>query len=127
VIRPQYHFQPSPRGLLAWDVRRLVERSRDLPVRPVRVDAIAELDRDHWYAHGDVRPTPRNVVEHCRLIAEADLSFPIILGEDGRVMDGMHRVCRALLDGVEEIPAVRFERDPEPDHVGREPEDLPYE
>lgn len=126
MIRPQYHFQPSPRGLLAWDVRRLVERSRDLPVRRVRVDAIAELDQDHWYAHGAVRPTPRNVAEHCRLIAEADLAHPIILGEDGRVMDGMHRVCRALLDGVEELPAVRFERDPEPDYVGREPESLPY-
>ena len=63
---------------------------------------------------------------HLQLIERADLSFPIILGADGRVMDGMHRVTRALRDGHSEIQAVRFERDPEPDSVGCRPSELPY-
>jgi hypothetical protein len=41
-------------------------------------------------------------------------------------MDGMHRVARALLEGHEMIEAVRFETDPDPDHVNCRPEDLPY-
>jgi hypothetical protein len=32
-------------------------------------------------------------------LEEVDLSYPIILGPDGRVMDGMHRVARAILEG----------------------------
>jgi hypothetical protein len=34
-----------------------------------------------------------------QLIQHADLKFPIILSCDGSVMDGMHRVGRALLEG----------------------------
>lgn len=127
MIRAQYHFRESERGLLAWNVRRLIERGRSLPVGTVKVCDIAELDENRGYAHGAVVLTCRSIVEHCRLIARCDLSFPITLDTNGRVMDGMHRVCRALLDGVEELPAVRFDVDPEPDHVGIAPGDLPYD
>ena len=41
-------------------------------------------------------------------------------------MDGMHRVAKADRQGREAIEAVRFDQDPEPDHVGLGPEDLPY-
>ena len=41
----------------------------------------------------------RAVVAHARLIAEVDVAHPIVLDVHGRVMDGMHRVARALLDG----------------------------
>jgi hypothetical protein len=66
------------------------------------------------------------VVEHVRLIEEVDLGYPIILGYDGRVMDGMHRIARALLEGRDEISAVRFTRPIEPDHRNCEPHELPY-
>jgi hypothetical protein len=42
------------------------------------------------------------------------------------VMDGMHRVAKAVRAGLQTIEAVQFTVDPEPDHVGREPADLPY-
>lgn len=41
-------------------------------------------------------------------------------------MDGMHRVAKAIRQGQTEIAAVQFEQDPEPDHVGRGPSELPY-
>ena len=47
---------------------------------------------------------------------DADLTFPLILGPDGRVMDGMHRIARALLDGRDQVSAVRFLTLPEPDY-----------
>lgn len=126
MIRPQYHFRPSERGLLAWDVRRLVALSRGLPVHDVALSEIAEIDENHWYFHGSV-PTCRSIVEHCALIEAADLAWPIILDARGRVMDGMHRVCKALMTGIGTLPAVQFDQDPEPDYVGREPESLPYD
>jgi hypothetical protein len=66
-------------------------------------------------------------VEHCRLISSADLSYPVILDNSGRVMDGMHRVCKALLQGIDTVAAVQFDVDPEPDYVGRDPDSLPYD
>ncbi len=71
--------------------------------------------------------TCRAVVEHAGLMRDSDLNFPVILSSDGRVMDGMHRICKALLDGRETIAAVRFTKDPKPDHVGITPEELPYD
>lgn len=58
---------------------------------------------------------------------ECDLAYPIILSSDGRIMDGMHRVCKALLENRTEIDAVRFRHDPEPDYIGIHPDDLPYD
>jgi hypothetical protein len=117
----------SPQGLCAWDVRRLIALSRELPVIKVPLSDIRELDEPYWCGELNQAMTCRAVAEHARLIQECDLSHPVILSSDGRVMDGMHRICRALLEGHGSIDAVRFSIDPAPDHVGRRPEDLPYE
>jgi hypothetical protein len=126
-MRKQYHFRPSARGLQAWDVDRLVALTKNLPRIQVSLTAIRELDEPYWFSGGNNDATCRAVVEHAQFIAEADLSFPIILSSDGRVMDGMHRVGKALLSGLATIQAVQFQHDPEPDYVGLAPEDLPYE
>lgn len=125
-MRKQYHFWPSDRGLLAWDVDRLIALARDLPRIHVPPESIRELDHVYWFDDDQQRPTCRNVLQHLRLIEEADLAYPIILGSGGRVMDGMHRVAKAVLEGKASIDAVRFESDPEPDYVGRKPSELPY-
>ena len=57
---------------------------------------------------------------------DCDLGFPVILSSDGRVMDGMHRIAKALLQGLEHVEAVRFIHDPEPDYIGVDPDELPY-
>jgi hypothetical protein len=124
-VRKQYHFRPDANGLQAWDVDRLVMLAKDLPVIHVPLSEIIELDKPYWYDHGYV-PTCRSIAEHARLIAEADLAFPIILSSDGRVMDGMHRVAKAAMEERSAISAKRFDRDPDPDHVGVDPADLPY-
>ena len=127
MVRPQYFFRQSDRGLLAWDVRRLIELSCDFPVENVPLTDIAEIDEAHWYEHEGDSPTCRSLLQHMQLIDEVDVSIPIILDKDGRVMDGMHRVCRAIRDGRKEIPAVRFSATPDPDHIGRRPDELSYD
>lgn len=126
-MRKQYHLRRSASGLLAWDVDRLIERTARLPPMEVPLDSIRELDEPFWFGgEGDV-PTCRAVADHARLISETDLRYPIILGADGRVMDGMHRVAKAYLQGRGTILAVRLEVDPEPDFVGVDEEALPYD
>lgn len=126
-MRKQYHFRRSAHGLCAWDVHRLVELTRDLSRESVPLVEIRELDESYWGNEGPERMTCREVVDHTRLMLDSDLAFPVILSSDGRVMDGMHRICKALLEGRSEIEAVRFVEDPEPDYVGIDPEDLPYD
>src|SRR5262245_7861696 len=123
-MRKQYYFRPSNRGLLAWDVDRLVALTAGFPRRFVPLSAIRELD-EIWRGD-DEKATWRGMVDHVKLIRDADLSFPIILSASGAVMDGRHRVAKALLENLDTIEAVQFVEDPEPDHVGRGPEDLPY-
>jgi hypothetical protein len=125
-VRKQYHLRPTGDGFDAWDVDRLIELSRGLRVEQVAVESIAELDSSYWFDGSGELPTVRKVVEHTRLILEADLTYPIILGHDGRVMDGMHRVGRALMDGKTKIDAVQFPSPLEPDYRSCEPHDLPY-
>lgn len=126
-MRKQYSFRRTPRGFDAWDVHRLIELSAALPVHDVAVAHIAELDEEYWFADSAMPPTVRAVVEHARLIASVDPAHPIILDVHGRVMDGMHRVARALLDGRETLPAVRFQVQPPPDFVDCDPSRLPYD
>jgi hypothetical protein len=125
-MRKQYHLRRSPAGLLAWDVDRLVDLTRDLSPREVPLTQIRELDEAFWFG-GDSIPTCRSVADHARLIFEADLRYPIILGADGRVMDGMHRAAKAYMEGRPTIPAFQLDVDPPPDYVGVDEESLPYD
>jgi len=125
-MRKQYHFRPTKRGVLIWDVDRLVELSSSFEPFDLPLSEIRELDETFWFDHEDLDPTCRRVALHAKLIHETDLHHPIILSSDGRVMDGMHRVCRAWIEGRETIRVVRFEIDPEPDYVDVDPDDLPY-
>ena len=118
-MRKQYYFRKSTEGLLAWDVDRLVELSQNLPRKRVPLREI-HFDEDEG-------PTWRDMLEHMKLVNEADLSFPIILSASGAVMDGRHRILKAALLGRSDIDALQFERDPKPDYVGVDPDDLPYE
>lgn len=125
-MRKQYHFRNSEKGLLAWDVDRLVELASDLIPVEVPLSEIRELDKAFWYGREEDRATCRSVALHAKLILEADLSYPVILSSDGRVMDGMHRICKALIKGSESVTALRFTQDPEPDYTNIHPDELSY-
>lgn len=125
-MRKQYNFYPGESGLDAWDVDRLIQLSQNFEVREIPVASITEIDSPYWFIDERDKPTVRNLVSHFRLVQEVDSSYPIILSVDGRVMDGMHRVARALLDGKSTITAVQFDQQPEPDFQNCRPEDLPY-
>jgi hypothetical protein len=125
-MRRQYHSRQVEGHELIWDVHRLVELlSRQFPVKEVPLAGIVELDECSWFPAGS-GASCRDVANHARLIAQTDLIHPIILTPDGRVMDGMHRVCKALLENRATIAAVQFEITPQPDHVDVAVETLSY-
>ncbi|RMA43226.1 hypothetical protein [Rhodophyticola porphyridii] len=126
ALRAQYHIRQGATGSEIWDVRKLVRLAKTLPVLDVPLAEIGELDEVYWYGGGDL-PTVRSIASHARLMAEADLAWPILLSAEGRVMDGMHRVAKAAMAGEETIRARRFPVTPPADYRDRDLDDLPYD
>lgn len=112
---PEKHSRAVPGGRAFWLTERLWEASEGLPVHRVRIADIPEFDQDCWFK--GVAPTCRQVAQHAARILAADLNYPVILAANGGLMDGGHRVARAFMNGEQEVDAVRFESDPEPDYV----------
>lgn len=112
---PERHSREVPGGRAYFLTERLWALAAGLPAEPVPIDTIAEFDQDCWF--GGRGATCREVARHAERIQRADLSHPVILSADGRLMDGGHRIAKAWLAGETMINAVRFPVDPEPDHV----------
>jgi hypothetical protein len=100
-------------GERAWHFETVWRAAEGLPVEEVTVATIQEIDEDCWFNCGAA--TVRAVVDHTRRIEEADLTRPVILASDGQVLDGMHRIPKAVLHGHAMMLAQRLPRDPDPD------------
>jgi hypothetical protein len=57
-----------------------------------------------------------NFARHWKRASEVDLDNPVILDDEGFIMDGWHRVAKALFLGLPTIKAVRFDRTPDCDY-----------
>lgn len=90
-----------------WMATNLWERSKNLPVFDC---PLAALRTGYGIFNG--ADSIQGLAFHARRVQEASLSYPIILNADGNLMDGGHRIVKALLEGRETIKAVRFEVEP---------------
>jgi len=102
-----YNLQTVRLGIHRWSVARLFALAKDLPVMEIPLD---HLNVSYIYE----KLTLRELVGHMNSVNNADLSYPIILDEDGDLMDGRHRVMKAILNGEDTIKAVRFDENPNP-------------
>ncbi|MEI6077792.1 MAG: hypothetical protein WCS94_19575 [Verrucomicrobiota bacterium] len=94
---------PFVRMQQLWDMAEGLDRKK------VRVSDLNALDEVRWFSDLlNRKPTCPSVAEHARDIYEVDFRFPIILSLTGEVLDGMHRLCKAWLQGMEEIDAVQL-------------------
>lgn len=106
-------------GKRTWRVEDLWAAAKGLtPVWVELADLEAEklLDSHVWTRSGDWTKalTVREVLDHARRVADADLDYPIILTPEGRIADGTHRIARALQKGWQSILAIRLRTMPEP-------------
>jgi hypothetical protein len=102
--------QMAKLGRHLWSVPRLFELSRNFKIMDI------PLDHLHLYFTYE-KLTVRDFVMHMKAVNDADLNMPIILDEDGEIMDGRHRLMKAMLTGAESIKAVRFDENPSPCRV----------
>lgn len=94
-------------GSHEWQISRLITLVKDLPVMEI---PLTHLNVYYTYQ----KLTLRQMVGHMEAARDADLTFPIILDEDGEVMDGRHRIMKAIMNNEKTILAVRFENNPTP-------------
>lgn len=124
-MRKQYHFRQVAENTYIWDVQHLVQLSQNFPIHNIELNCIQELNEAYWFS--ETHPTTQQIIEHIQLIQEADLSYPIILCAEGRVMDGMHRIAKAQLLHQKTIQVVQFQETPPPDLINIDADELEYE
>lgn len=108
-----FNEQIAQLGYHEWSVARLIELSKDFEVMDIPLDHL-----NIWHNYETLKL--RDMVMHMKAVNDADLSFPIILDEDGEIMDGRHRIMKALLLGKKTIKAVRFDENPRPCRIKEE-------
>lgn len=93
---------------LTWEVENLIEISKGCP--QVRWEIPAQFSDS--YSWGD-----EHISEHLAGCLDADVSKPILIW-NGEIVDGCHRVCKALSLGHTHIQALDLSfRMPYPDRV----------
>lgn len=103
-------------GDKAWLITDLIEHGKDLPVMDIPMEHLCFDSEIATIAGISIR----EFVGHMKMILDIDTSHPIIMDEDGGIFDGRHRIARALLDEVDSIKAIRFEKDPPPTYTRSE-------
>jgi hypothetical protein len=114
------HVLGQSRGdeLLLWDVHRLWRLAEELPVERVSLEvfqSVLENRRYRFWAQEEQVPPHLEIASYARRISDVDLAYPIILSAEGELMDGLHRLTKAWMLGVEMIRVGRFPVTPEPD------------
>lgn len=99
-------------GDKVWSVTNLVARTQGLVPFDLPLAAIYS-GSEVWTPVGSAY----GIAHHVRRALDVDTNHPIILDEMGFIMDGWHRVLRALIDGKATIKAVRFEKTPPHDYT----------
>lgn len=95
-----------------WVVTNLIARADGLEPFDLPLAAI-HLATDVWAPE----TSPYGMAHHMRRALDVDTSRAVILSEEGFIMDGWHRVLRALIDGKAAIKAVRFAKTPPHDYM----------
>lgn len=96
-----------------WKVTSLIYHAKDLEVFELPLCGI-DISISVW-GNGGIEI--KNFAKHWKRANKVNLDYPIILDDAGFIMDGWHRVAKALFLGMATIKAVRFDKTPECDYM----------
>ena len=101
-------------GDKVWDIGTLFAAAKDLEPYDLQLSA---LDLSARFANAT---TISLFVYQMKRVQDANLDYPIIQAPDGWIMDGFHRIAKAIIQGQTTIKAVRLPVLPEPDRIEKE-------
>lgn len=102
-------------GPNVWKVNSLLHHVADQDLEPFDLPLCAIHIGEKVWETGDM--SVKQFVIHWRRASKADLKYPVIMDADGFIMDGWHRVAKALFLGMSTIKAVRFDETPDHDYT----------
>ena len=96
----------------AWEDVKLWEATKNNTQQDINVESF--LEQDNYWNIGSFK----ELAKEMQLVLKADYSYPIILDEEYKLVDGAHRLVHAYLDGKTHIKGVIIRNDqwPEPDY-----------
>lgn len=96
----------------SWKDVKLWEATQDNPQEDINVESC--LNQDNGWNIGSFL----ELAKEMQSVLKADYSYPIILDEEYKIVDGAHRLVHAYLDGKTNIKGVIIRNDqwPEPDY-----------
>lgn len=95
-----------------WSVAGLIESAKEL--EPFDLPLCAIYIGSNIFAP---ITSAKDLAEHVMRVNAVNMDHPIILDDEGFIMDGWHRVARALAEGRATVRAVRFDKTPDPHFV----------
>jgi len=89
-----------------YQVRDLIKAMQDLEKYPVEEKSVNELikknkDEEPWIWEGHF--TFGEYIEHYDRALESDLSYPVIVDNKGKLLDGNHRLLKAYIEKKDKI------------------------
>lgn len=97
-----------------WKVSRLIELAKDLPLQQQFTSDLYEEARFKYPWNG---MRFEDFIFHMENVNRVHLEDPILLDADGRIMDGYHRLAKAMILKKERIFVKQFLVTPEPDRI----------
>jgi hypothetical protein len=94
-----------------WKAETLIQYAKEQKLEPFKL----------YFSNIDIGFPPFKIndlydfISHCQRVNNCDLKYPVIMGESGAILDGWHRIAKAILMGKKYIYAVRFIINPEMD------------
>lgn len=96
-----------------WKVESIWQACVNLPTQERAVETLIPLlNKIAWWEHS--KPSAWDCVLHARRMLDVDMSFPIVLDNKGRLLDGGHRLAKAWLTGMDTIKCYQILNMPEP-------------
>ena len=94
----------------SWEDVKLWEVTKDNPQEDINIESF--LKQDNYWNIGI------ELAKEMQLVLKADYSYPIIIDEEYKLVDGAHRLVHAYIDGKTHIKCVIIRNDqwPEPDY-----------
>lgn len=99
------HREENVRGLgdRMWKIQDLREAVKGQPVHQVPI-AFLDLAAHHFDMEGGLI----DFAIHMRHVNESDPDDPVIVDQWGRIIDGRHRLVKALMEGRTTVPMVKI-------------------
>lgn len=111
------YVESDDQNLYYWKARTLWQLAESLPVEQVPLDNFDWTNSNFQCNSLSDPPLWRDIGNHTKQILAADLQYPIIISDEGNVMDGMHRILKCYAFGLPTVKAVRFSENPPPDMI----------